>query len=82
MLHRRQRSSHGVLFSGLPYSANALDIEDFFKPLNCVDIKLGYNEDRRPSGDAVVIFSTMAEARDALSRNKKCIGTRFVFNIS
>uniref|UniRef100_A0A0N5AJ77 RRM domain-containing protein n=1 Tax=Syphacia muris TaxID=451379 RepID=A0A0N5AJ77_9BILA len=71
-------ASTRVFMRGLPYSANALDIEDFFKPLNCVDIKLGYNEDRRPSGDAIVIFSTMAEARDALSRNKKCIGTRYI----
>uniref|UniRef100_A0A915BJF6 RRM domain-containing protein n=1 Tax=Parascaris univalens TaxID=6257 RepID=A0A915BJF6_PARUN len=67
-----------VYMRGLPYNANALDIEDFFKPLNCVEIRLGYNEDRRPSGDAYVLFSTMAEARDALSRNKKTIGTRYI----
>ncbi|KHN74014.1 Heterogeneous nuclear ribonucleoprotein F [Toxocara canis] len=67
-----------VYMRGLPYNANAADIEDFFKPLNCVEIKLGYNEDRRPSGDAYVLFSTMAEARDALSRNKKSIGTRYI----
>uniref|UniRef100_A0A0M3JPQ8 RRM domain-containing protein n=1 Tax=Anisakis simplex TaxID=6269 RepID=A0A0M3JPQ8_ANISI len=64
----------------LPYNANAGDIEDFFKPLTCLDIRLGYNDDRRPSGDAYVIFPTMAEARDALSRNKKCIGTRLALD--
>ncbi|EFO21147.1 RNA binding protein [Loa loa] len=67
-----------VYMRGLPYSANALDIEDFFKPLNCVEIQLGFNEDRRPSGDACVIFGTLAEARDAMSRNKQCIGNRYI----
>ncbi|MCP9258228.1 Heterogeneous nuclear ribonucleoprotein F [Dirofilaria immitis] len=62
-----------IYMRGLPYSANALDIEDFFKPLNCIEIQLGFNEDRRPSGDACVIFGTLAEARDAMSRNKQCI---------
>ncbi|VDO67752.1 unnamed protein product [Onchocerca flexuosa] len=66
-----------ILFC-LPYSANALDIEDFFKPLNCVEIQLGFNEDRRPSGDACVIFGTIIEARDAMSRNKQCIGNRYI----
>ncbi|CAG9538533.1 unnamed protein product [Cercopithifilaria johnstoni] len=67
-----------IYMRGLPYSANALDIEDFFKPLNCVEIQLGFNEDRRPSGDACVIFGTVAEARDAMSRNKQCIGNRYI----
>lgn len=63
-------------FPGLPYSVTTLDIEEFFRPLNCVEIKLGYNEERRLSGDALVTFSTMAEAREALARNKKNMGTR------
>ncbi|KAK6100378.1 RNA recognition motif family protein [Brugia pahangi] len=67
-----------IYMRGLPYSANALDIEDFFKPLNCVEIQLGFNEDRRPSGDACVIFGTVGEARDAMSRNKQCIGNRYI----
>ncbi|KAM3724767.1 Heterogeneous nuclear ribonucleoprotein [Dirofilaria immitis] len=67
-----------IYMRGLPYSANALDIEDFFKPLNCIEIQLGFNEDRRPSGDACVIFGTLAEARDAMSRNKQCIGNRYI----
>lgn len=67
-----------VFMRGLPYNVTALDIEEFFKPLNCVEIKLGYNEDRRLSGDGIVLFSTMAEARDALSRNKKNIGSRYI----
>ncbi|VDK34433.1 unnamed protein product [Gongylonema pulchrum] len=65
-----------VFMRGLPYSVTTLDIEEFFRPLNCVEIKLGYNEERRLSGDALVTFSTMAEAREALTRNKKNMGTR------
>ncbi|VDK64199.1 unnamed protein product [Onchocerca ochengi] len=65
-----------VFMRGLPYSVTTLDIEEFFRPLNCAEIKLGYNEERRLSGDALVTFSTMAEAREALSRNKNNMGTR------
>lgn len=53
-----------------------MDIEEFFKPLHCVEIKLGYNDERRLSGDGLVTFASAAEARDALSRNKRNIGTR------
>ncbi|MFH4975546.1 hypothetical protein AB6A40_002255 [Gnathostoma spinigerum] len=67
-----------VFMRGLPYNVTALDIEDFFKPMMCVEIKLGYNADRRPSGDGIVIFPTAADARDALLRNKQCIGTRYI----
>ncbi|VDN37770.1 unnamed protein product [Gongylonema pulchrum] len=67
-----------VFMRGLPYSVTTLDIEEFFRPLNCVEIKLGYNEERRLSGDALVTFSTMAEAREALTRNKKNMGTRYI----
>uniref|UniRef100_A0A0N5AV03 RRM domain-containing protein n=1 Tax=Syphacia muris TaxID=451379 RepID=A0A0N5AV03_9BILA len=67
-----------VFMRGLPYNVTALDIEEFFKPLNCMEIKLGYNDEDRLSGDGIVLFSTMAEARDALSRNKKNIGSRYI----
>ncbi|MCP9262983.1 Heterogeneous nuclear ribonucleoprotein F [Dirofilaria immitis] len=67
-----------VFMRGLPYSVTTLDIEEFFRPLNCAEIKLGYNEERRLSGDALVTFSTMAEAREALSRNKNNMGTRYI----
>ncbi|VDK45559.1 unnamed protein product [Anisakis simplex] len=67
-----------VYMRGLPYNVTAIDIEQFFKPLNCVEIKLGYNDDRRLSGDGIVLFSTMAEAHDALSRNKNNIGSRYI----
>lgn len=63
-------------FAGLPYSVTVLDIEEFFRPLQCTEIKLGYNEDRRLSGDGLVSFSTMAEAREALKYNKKNMGNR------
>ncbi|VDN00734.1 unnamed protein product [Thelazia callipaeda] len=66
-----------VFMRGLPYSVTVYDIEEFFRPLNCAEIKLGYNEERRLSGDALVTFSTMAEAREALSRNKNNMGTRY-----
>lgn len=67
-----------IFMRGLPYSVTVLDIEDFFRPLQCTEIKLGYNEDRRLSGDGLVTFSTMAEAREALKYNKKNMGNRYI----
>ncbi|VDN06641.1 unnamed protein product [Thelazia callipaeda] len=67
-----------IYLRGLPYTANALDIEDFFKPLRCIEIQLGFNDDRRPSGDACVIFGSIADAHEAMAKNKHCIGNRYI----
>ncbi|KAK6052205.1 hypothetical protein COOONC_10290 [Cooperia oncophora] len=67
-----------IFMRGLPYDADAFMIEEFFAPLRCVEISLGFNEDRRPSGDAVVEFGTTAEAHEAFSRNKAMMGKRYV----
>uniref|UniRef100_W6NX28 RNA recognition motif domain containing protein n=1 Tax=Haemonchus contortus TaxID=6289 RepID=W6NX28_HAECO len=67
-----------VFMRGLPFDADAFMIEQFFAPLRCIEISLGFNEDRRPSGDAVVEFGTTAEAHEAFSRNKAMMGKRYV----
>ncbi|WKY08243.1 hypothetical protein Q1695_007614 [Nippostrongylus brasiliensis] len=67
-----------VFMRGLPFDADAYMIEQFFAPLRCMEISLGFNEDRRPSGDAVVEFGTTAEAHEAFSRNKAMMGKRYV----
>ncbi|VDO39722.1 unnamed protein product [Haemonchus placei] len=66
-----------VFMRGLPFDADAFMIEQFFAPLRCIEISLGFNEDRRPSGDAVVEFGTTAEAHEAFSRNKAMMGKRY-----
>ncbi|VDO68693.1 unnamed protein product [Heligmosomoides polygyrus] len=67
-----------IFMRGLPFDADAFMIEQFFAPLRCIEISLGFNEDRRPSGDAVVEFGTTAEAHEAFSRNKAMMGKRYV----
>lgn len=39
---------------------------------------MGYFHDSRSTGDAIVEFSTMAEARDALQKDKQTIGSRYI----
>uniref|UniRef100_A0A0K0D2X7 RRM domain-containing protein n=1 Tax=Angiostrongylus cantonensis TaxID=6313 RepID=A0A0K0D2X7_ANGCA len=65
-----------VFMRGLPFDADAYMIEQFFAPLRCVEIR--FNDERRPSGDAMVEFGTTAEAHEAFSRNKAMMGKRYV----
>ncbi|KJH48435.1 hypothetical protein DICVIV_05480 [Dictyocaulus viviparus] len=67
-----------VFMRGLPFDADAYMIEQFFAPLRCIEISLGFNDERRPSGDAVVEFASTAEAHEAFSRNKAMMGKRYV----
>lgn len=38
--------------------------------------QIGFNEERRPSGDGTVEFGTISEAREAMQRHKQTIGSR------
>ncbi|GMR48375.1 hypothetical protein PMAYCL1PPCAC_18570 [Pristionchus mayeri] len=67
-----------ILMRGLPFDVSPTAIERFFAPLRCYEIKLGMNEERRPSGDGTVEFGTISEAREALQRNKQTIGSRYI----
>ncbi|EYC43667.1 hypothetical protein Y032_0484g2305 [Ancylostoma ceylanicum] len=67
-----------IFMRGLPFDADSYMIEQFFAPLRCLEISLGFNDERRPSGDAMVEFGTTAEAREAFTRNKAMMGKRYV----
>ncbi|GMS96033.1 hypothetical protein PENTCL1PPCAC_18208 [Pristionchus entomophagus] len=67
-----------ILMKGLPFDVNPHAIERFFAPLRCFDIKIGFNEERRPSGDGSVEFGTISETREALQRHKQTIGQRYI----
>lgn len=64
---------------GLPYRVTAKEIEQFFYPLQIVEIKTGILEDGRASGDAIVEFNNEDDAREAMGRDKKNIKTRLVY---
>uniref|UniRef100_A0A0N5AV42 RRM domain-containing protein n=1 Tax=Syphacia muris TaxID=451379 RepID=A0A0N5AV42_9BILA len=61
---------------GMPYSVTGIDIEAFFDPLRCADIKLGYEADGRPSGDALVTFESVVECDRGLTRSGRMMGNR------
>uniref|UniRef100_A0A914HJA7 RRM domain-containing protein n=1 Tax=Globodera rostochiensis TaxID=31243 RepID=A0A914HJA7_GLORO len=63
---------------GIPFRLAGNDIERFFAPLICVDIQVGTMPDGRSSGDGIVEFQTPADARQAMSKDRECIGNRYV----
>lgn len=65
-----------VHMRGLPFRVNASQIIDFFNPLQCVEIKLGYLPDGRASGDGIVEFATQEEVQEAMKKDRQMIGSR------
>jgi len=63
---------------GLPFRVKANEIQDFFAPLECVEIKIGYFADGRASGDGIVEFRNEQEANEALSRDRNSINNRYI----
>lgn len=68
-----------VRMRGLPYRATERDILHFFYPLRplTIDLLAEYGTGR-PSGEAIVEFLSLAERDDALSRDRKNIGNRYI----
>lgn len=65
-----------IFMRGLPFRITARQVEDFFAPIVCVDVKFGVRSDGRSSGDGVVVFRTPGEARKALEKDRANIGNR------
>ena len=79
---------------GIPFRITAAELERFFAPLVLVDIqvfifsckiilnkiilKIGAMTDGRSSGDGIVEFQTPADARQALSKDRESIGSRYI----
>ncbi|CAB3409550.1 unnamed protein product [Caenorhabditis bovis] len=75
--------SHGdgmnrVYMRGLPFDADAHDIDAFFAPLPVIGVKMGINDSNRASGDAIAEFENEMHASQALGRNKHLMGKRYV----
>lgn len=69
-------SSCDVHMRGVPFRVTSAEIEQFFMPLQCTEIKVGQLEDGRASGDAIVSFNSPMEAHQALGRDRQSIGNR------
>lgn len=61
---------------GLPYRVTAREIEEFFSPLKCIEIKVGSMEDGRASGDGIIEFESERDAKEALNRDRQSIKSR------
>uniref|UniRef100_A0AC34QP99 RRM domain-containing protein n=1 Tax=Panagrolaimus sp. JU765 TaxID=591449 RepID=A0AC34QP99_9BILA len=63
---------------GLPFRVSASQIMDFFSPLQCVEIKLGYLPDGRASGDGIIEFGSPEDTQEAMRRDRQMIGNRYI----
>jgi len=63
---------------GIPFSATEEDIEEFFAPLQPLQIHIIMNPEGRPSGDAEVEFATAEDAKRAMNKDKANMQHRYV----
>ncbi|KAL9253970.1 Heterogeneous nuclear ribonucleoprotein H2-like protein [Drosera capensis] len=65
---------------GLPFSASKEDIVDFFKEFVIPEdnIHIMYNPDGRRTGETFVMFSKPEDAKAALTKDRKTLGSRYI----
>ncbi|KAI5081407.1 hypothetical protein GOP47_0004590 [Adiantum capillus-veneris] len=71
----------GVLkLRGLPFSASKRDVIEFFKDFNLKDenIQFVVHSDGRASGEAFVEFDGPSQSKQAMSRDKMMLGSRYI----
>uniref|UniRef100_A0A8R1HRY6 RRM domain-containing protein n=1 Tax=Caenorhabditis japonica TaxID=281687 RepID=A0A8R1HRY6_CAEJA len=69
---------HRIYMRGLPYDADGHAVEAFFSPLRISIVKLGINDQGRPSGDAIAEFEQYDDMVSAMSKNNQRMGRRYV----
>lgn len=68
-----------VKAKGLPFRVSERDIAEWFSDVAYpIDVRIEYNEDGRPSGDAAVTFATAQEAIKAATKNKQHMQHRYI----
>eukprot|EP01025_Chloroclados_australasicus_P056932 TRINITY_DN7089_c0_g1_i1.p1 TRINITY_DN7089_c0_g1~~TRINITY_DN7089_c0_g1_i1.p1 ORF type:complete len:490 (-),score=61.09 TRINITY_DN7089_c0_g1_i1:1865-3334(-) len=77
-----QVTGYIVRMRGLPFNASHQDVQNFFMGIqlsqNRDSILLTYNVNKRPSGEAFVEFPTEEARNEALKRDRKMIGHRYI----
>ncbi|KAK3886362.1 hypothetical protein Pcinc_009467 [Petrolisthes cinctipes] len=71
-------TGHCVHMRGLPFRATEMDIADFFRPLNPVNINIIMDSSNRPSGEADIEFATHDDAVKAMSKDKANMQHRYI----
>ncbi|XP_075209789.1 heterogeneous nuclear ribonucleoprotein H-like isoform X2 [Lycorma delicatula] len=69
---------HNIHMRGLPFRANQSDIADFFRPVNPINIRILYDDNGRPSGEADVEFATHDDAVRAMAKDKSHMQHRYI----
>eukprot|EP00299_Pterocystis_sp_00344_P012813 c6206_g1_i1.p1 GENE.c6206_g1_i1~~c6206_g1_i1.p1 ORF type:complete len:355 (+),score=49.20 c6206_g1_i1:1013-2077(+) len=70
-----------VKMRGLPFAASTFDIVDFCSGYDILrdSIKIGVNQNNRPSGEAWVEFTSMASAQNFIrTKNRTAMGNRYI----
>ena len=67
-------TGHSVHMRGLPFDSTEDDIMQFFTPLNPVNVRIIYEPNGRPKGEADVDFATHEAATAAMGKHKQNMG--------
>ena len=60
------------------YRATEQEMKDFFLPVQCQSIKVLLNRDLRPSGEAIASFEDEEALKQAMTKDREHLGSRFV----
>ena len=68
-----------VRMQGIPFNVAESDIAEWFSSVvDPVKVRINYNNDGRPSGNADVLFATEDDAQKAMSKHKENMQHRYV----
>ena len=68
-----------VRMQGIPFNVAESDIAEWFSSVvDPVKVRINYNNDGRPSGNADVLFATEEDAQKAMSKHKENMQHRYV----
>nr|XP_046254360.1 RNA binding motif protein 12Bb isoform X2 [Scatophagus argus] len=78
--HQRGSNSDGlyVFLKGMPFSVTEAEVFDFFSGLLVNEIVLLKNASGANNGNGLVKFATKEDTREALKRDRRYIGSRYV----
>jgi len=68
-----------VRMKGIPFSATESEIAEWFSSVvDPLKVEIDYSPNGRPSGDALVLFANLQDAKKAMSKNKEHMQHRYV----
>ena len=71
-------TSYTLKMLGLPFRATEKDVKTFFHPITVAAVRFTSDDRGRPTGRAYADFSSDADLKKALQRDRDCIGRRYI----